>query len=49
MSNELKELRDENGDLISPILADDMKNYLIDIDGTITEDVSFFIPFIESF
>jgi len=39
MSNELKELRDENGDLISPILADDMKNYLIDIDGTITEDV----------
>jgi len=39
MSKELKELRDENGELISPTLADGVKNYLIDIDGTITEDV----------
>ncbi len=39
MSNKLKELRDENGDLISPMLSDDVKNYLIDIDGTITDDV----------
>lgn len=39
MSKELKEIRDENGDLISPILPEDVKNYLIDIDGTITEDV----------
>ncbi len=30
---------DENGQVISPILPDSIKNYLIDIDGTITEDV----------
>lgn len=35
----LKELHDENGNLISPKFSDDVKNYLIDIDGTITEDV----------
>lgn len=29
----------ENGELISPKLPEDVKNYLIDIDGTITEDV----------
>lgn len=29
----------ENGNKISPILPDGVKNYLIDIDGTITEDV----------
>ena len=29
----------ENGELISPILPDNVKNYLIDIDGTITDDV----------
>jgi len=39
MSQNLKELRDENGDLISPILPEEVKNYLIDIDGTITEDI----------
>lgn len=39
MGENLKELRDENGDLISPTLPEGMKNYLIDIDGTITEDV----------
>ena len=27
----------EDGELISPVLPDGVKNYLIDIDGTITE------------
>ena len=39
MSDKLKELFDKNGNTISPQLGDDVKNYLIDIDGTITEDV----------
>jgi len=30
---------DENGETISPQLSNEIKNYLIDIDGTITEDV----------
>ncbi|WP_107038013.1 LNS2 domain-containing protein [Brumimicrobium mesophilum] len=38
-NTELKELLDEKGNKISPQLGDDVKNYLIDIDGTITEDV----------
>ena len=29
----------ESGKKISPVLPDGVKNYLIDIDGTITEDV----------
>ena len=29
----------EDGKLISPVLPDGVKNYLIDIDGTIIEDV----------
>lgn len=29
----------ENGKLISPILPEDTKNYLIDIDGTICDDI----------
>lgn len=29
----------ENGKTLSPVLPKDVKNYLIDIDGTITEDV----------
>ena len=29
----------EKGEHISPILPKDIKNYLIDIDGTITDDV----------
>jgi trehalose-6-phosphatase len=36
---ELQNLKDENGLNISPQLPDEVKNYLIDIDGTITEDV----------
>ncbi|MGB0984518.1 MAG: LNS2 domain-containing protein [Saprospiraceae bacterium] len=39
MAIELKEIKDENGDLLSPTLPEGVKNYLIDIDGTITEDV----------
>ena len=39
MDNQLNELLDEDGNLISPILPEDVKNYLIDIDGTITEDI----------
>jgi hypothetical protein len=30
---------DENGETISPQLSEEIKNYLIDIDGTVTEDV----------
>ena len=30
---------EQNGHLISPVLADDRKNYLIDIDGTICDDI----------
>ena len=39
MTYRLKEILDEKGKSISPQLAKDVKNYLIDIDGTITEDV----------
>jgi len=39
MSKQLKELLDEEGNLISPILPSEIKNYLIDIDGTITDDI----------
>jgi hypothetical protein len=39
MTHKLKEIFDENGNTISPQLGDDVKNYLIDIDGTITDDV----------
>ncbi len=35
----LKSAVDEKGQAISPKLAEGVKNYLIDIDGTITEDV----------
>jgi len=35
----LKEITDEQGNLISPVLSEEIKNYLIDIDGTITEDI----------
>lgn len=39
MSRELKETIGDDGKAISPVLPEDVKNYLIDIDGTITEDV----------
>jgi uncharacterized HAD superfamily protein len=37
--NELKNKIGEDGKAISPILENNIMNYLIDIDGTITEDV----------
>ncbi len=35
----LKTLKDEKGNAISPTLGDDIRNFLIDIDGTITDDI----------
>ncbi len=37
--HELKKTYDEHGNEISPQLGEGVKNYLIDIDGTITDDV----------
>lgn len=37
-SKELVETR-ENGELISPVLPEDVKSYMIDIDGTICDDI----------
>jgi len=39
MKKDLKELKDEKGNLLSPTLPEDVKNYLIDIDGTICDDI----------
>ena len=40
MSNpDLKEIKGDDGKTLSPILPEDIKNYLIDIDGTVTDDV----------
>ena len=39
MSDELKNKVDKDGKTISPVLQSNIMNYLIDIDGTITEDV----------
>lgn len=36
---QLKSITDDEGHLASPILPENVKNYLIDIDGTITDDV----------
>jgi len=36
---DLLEIRDSAGNKISPILPEDKKNYLIDIDGTVGEDI----------
>lgn len=36
---ELKKITDAEGNALSPVLPKDIKNYLIDIDGTITDDV----------
>jgi hypothetical protein len=36
---ELKEILDEKGDKISPILDESVKNFMIDIDGTICDDI----------
>lgn len=39
MSLSLKTIKNEKGENISPILPSEIKNYLIDIDGTICDDV----------
>ncbi|MFT4534739.1 MAG: putative HAD superfamily protein [Saprospiraceae bacterium] len=39
MSHNLQSITDNNGETISPKLGKGVKNYLIDIDGTITDDV----------
>lgn len=39
MSRPLNEIKDKHGNTLSPILAEDTKNYLIDIDGTICDDI----------
>ncbi|MBT8221400.1 MAG: phosphoheptose isomerase [Bacteroidia bacterium] len=36
---ELHEVRNERGELLSPQLDEGVKNYLIDIDGTICDDI----------
>jgi len=36
---DLHKIYDEQGNALSPQLSEEVKNYLIDIDGTITEDV----------
>jgi len=36
---ELHELKDKDGNLLSPELDEGVKNYLIDIDGTICDDI----------
>jgi uncharacterized HAD superfamily protein len=36
---QLQELKDKEGNLMSPQLPKDVKNYLIDIDGTICDDI----------
>lgn len=38
-NKELEELKDEKGNLISPALTEGVKNYLIDIDGTVCDDI----------
>lgn len=38
-NNSLKEITDEKGNHLSPVLDKDIKNYLIDIDGTICDDI----------
>ena len=35
----LQDINDEKGKKISPMLPEHVKNYLIDIDGTITDDI----------
>jgi uncharacterized HAD superfamily protein len=39
MDLQLKQTFDEKGEAVSPVLPEHIKNYLIDIDGTICDDV----------
>ena len=38
-NHELKEIYNESGEMLSPTLPDGVKNFLIDIDGTICDDI----------
>jgi len=38
-THELKNIKGDDGKLLSPILPEEVKNYLIDIDGTICDDI----------
>ena len=44
MSSNLKTIKNEKGENISPVLPSHIKNYLIDIDGTICDDVPNEVP-----
>ena len=37
--SKLQKKMDEKGNLISPVLNESIRNFLIDIDGTITDDI----------
>lgn len=39
MEDGLKEIKNDEGELLSPILPSEVKNFLIDIDGTICDDI----------
>lgn len=39
MSDGLKEIKNDKGELLSPVLPSEVKNFLIDIDGTICDDI----------
>jgi hypothetical protein len=39
MNHHLTTIKNEKGENISPILSEEIKNYLIDIDGTICDDI----------
>lgn len=39
MNKDLNELKDKHGNALSPVLPEEVKNYLIDIDGTICDDI----------
>ncbi len=38
-NHELKQIFNEKGETLSPVLPENVKNYLIDIDGTVCDDV----------
>ena len=39
MTKELNTVKDKDGNLLSPVLPEEVKNFLIDIDGTICDDI----------
>ncbi len=39
MSHDLKELKGQDGKLLSPVLDPNVRNFLIDIDGTVCDDI----------